>query len=263
MRWLDHLELDPTVPWIQMGTRSLGDRPWLVADERAESELWLRRDLLTNQADEVLIEPPRAAGAAQELEAMVEAEGLTVVNGPSPLWRLGASVQEDFCLLQSENSQWILRAGVLCFPSRWRLTAKIDKPLLGVHAPVVGYADGLGSRVDRLISGLGNRTVLRRNWFIHPDSALFQPDRPSQDPIVEAEYCREGLFVRSERQTLRLLPKSGWCVFTIRIQHCSLDQLLQARGSDFAAWLDRSDAATRDHRGLSGEQVDQLRLALS
>ena len=261
--WLEELDLDPSVPWLQMGTRSLGDRPWLVSDERRDGELWLRRDLLQNQADEVLVEPDDAGDAAAELEDLVRSNGVRIADGPTPLRRLGVSIQEDLCLLQRDGDQWVLRSGVLCFPSRWRLGAKIDKPLIGVHAPVEGYEDTLGSRVDRLISGLGDRTVLRRNWFIHPDAALFQPDRPATDPVVAAEHCLDALFVRSERQTLRLLPTSGWCVFTIRIQHCRLGELVAARGAEFGAWLAHADQATRGHRGLSSEQVVQLEMALT
>lgn len=35
----DEIDLDPTVPWRPMGTRQLGARAWLVADEGASAEL--------------------------------------------------------------------------------------------------------------------------------------------------------------------------------------------------------------------------------
>ena len=263
MMWLDDIELDPSVSWLQMGTRSLGDRPWLVSDERRDSELSLRSDLLSNQANDVLAEPPDASPAAIELEQLVAGQGVSIADGATPLWRLGVSVQEDFCLLEPSDEGWVLRAAVLCFPSRWRLQAKVDKPLLGVHRPVEGYAETLGQRVDKLISGLGERIVLRRNWFIHPDPSLFQPDRPTEEPLIDAERCRSGLYIRSERQTLRLLPESGWCVFSIRIQHCALGQLMDRRGTQFRKWLVESSVEGVSHRGLSAAQADQVRKVLN
>ena len=40
----------------------------------------------------------------------------------------------------------VFTAGVLCFPSRWRLMEKIGKPLSAVHGPVPLYADRLAGR---------------------------------------------------------------------------------------------------------------------
>ncbi len=47
--WLGALDLDPTSSWLRMGTRGLGDRPWLVADDRAPEELALQDPAYGNQ----------------------------------------------------------------------------------------------------------------------------------------------------------------------------------------------------------------------
>ncbi len=257
--WLAELDLTVADTWPRMGTRSLKDQPWLLADTNASQELALRADLLTTRTDEVLAEPTIAAPAIAELEAMVRAAGVHLSEGLSPLDRLGRSVQEDFCLLERGEQEWELKAAVLCFPSRWKLAAKIGRPLSQVHAPTPRYPELLAQRVTTAFDRLEDRTVLRRNWFVHPDPALFQPIRPvGGDPVVPVERCGDELWLRSERQTLRRLPQTGWVVFTIRVQQCRLGELIEQRGSEFAAWLERSDEELKSHVGMHPEQVEQV-----
>ncbi len=257
--WLSELDLDPSVPWLKMGTRNLGHRPWLVFDSARDSELELRRSLLRSRPSDVLAESAESNVVAAELEEMIRDSGVAIAAGPSPLQRLAVSVQEDLCLLNRSSEGWVLRAAALCFPSRWHLRDKLNRPLLAVHGPVPGYAASLGDRVDRMIDGLADRTVLRRNWFLHPDPALFQPDRPANgDPVIAASDCADGLYVRSERQTLRLLPESGWCVFTIRIQQCTVGELVRKRPVEFGHWIDEVHDGDALHRGVSSAQRDQL-----
>ncbi len=214
---------------------------------------------METRSDEVLAEPASASAAAHELERLIIDSGAQLKPGSSPLRRLGASIQEDLCLLERTDEGWILRSAVLCFPSRWKLTDKLDRPLGAVHAPVPGYAAALDTGVTKLIDGLADRIVLRRNWFLHPDGALFQPDRPVDgDPLVRADRCGQHLFVRSERQTLRLLPSTGWCVFTIRIQHCTVEAFARHRGSELRRWIEESPPEVRTHRGVPDRQGEEL-----
>ena len=252
--WMDEIRLDPGSPWLQMGTRQLGARPWLIFDEKRLGELALKHRLLADITDDVLIEPKHAEAAGQEalqlVEASVEAAGHTldqrqqldeliqagfvdsargpqtasdVENGASPMTpldRAGRIVQEDLCLLERSSDGWLLQAASLCFPSRWRLRDKIGRPLGEVHGPVPGYEDVLRSRVDGLLDRLKDQVVWRRNWFIHPNSDLYQPEYPEHgDPLVASDRCGEALFLRSERQTLRRLPKSQWVLFTLSLIH--------------------------------------------
>lgn len=259
MRWIDELDLTTSGPWPSMGTRSLGERPWLVADECAGVELALRRQLLDLRAGDVLAEPDRSHPPATELLELVAATGTPIRAGRSPLDRIGRSIQEDLCLLERGPDEWILRAAVLCFPSRWRLADKLDRPLTDVHAPTPRYAESLASRVTTLLDRLGDRIVLRRNWFVHPDPALFQPQRPpAGDPVIRSGRCASDLFVRSERQTLRRLQRSGWTVFTIRVQQQPLGVLLERRGDEFGSFIRNAPDDLVSHRGVSAAQRRQL-----
>ncbi len=262
--WTGELDLGIHESWPRMGTRSLGEHRWLIVDEHLDAELDLRARLLRERRSEVLAEPPPAAAATEELEAMVAAAGVGIASGSTPLERLGRSVQEDFCLLSRGTDEWVLDAAVLCFPSRWRLADKLGRPLTEVHGPVPRYAPTLAERVTTMLDRLGERTVLRRNWFVHPDPSLFQPLRPpGGDPVVPATDCGSGLFLRSERQTLRRLPSTGWVVFTIRIQQCTLGDLAMARPADLRTFVCDGSADLQRHKGMAVQQVDEVRRWLS
>ncbi|MEL6981949.1 MAG: DUF3445 domain-containing protein [Actinomycetota bacterium] len=266
--WLDEINLDPGAGWLAMGTRALGSRPWLVVDDRRRAELALKAQLVRDRHDEVFAARPGSELASAETLSLVERAcvelGLelpVLADGLHPLDRAGRLVQEDLCLMAPGEAGWTLDAASLCFPSRWRLADKLGRPHGDVHGPVEGYRSTLASRVDRLFDRLGERIVWRRNWFVHPDPALFQPDRPAGgDPVVPTGRCEAGLFVRSERQTLRRLADSGWVLFTIRTQQEPLGQLLSddGRRSGFARYLAEAPVDQLAHRGLGHEQVAQL-----
>ena len=52
--WFDELALDPEAHPVAMGTRALGDRPWLVADGHRDHELAIKNELLASRRDQVL-----------------------------------------------------------------------------------------------------------------------------------------------------------------------------------------------------------------
>ncbi len=267
--WFDEMDLDPDAAWLRMGTRQLGSRPWLVVDEHRDVELAMKQQLFTDRHSEVFAAQADAEQAGAEVLALV-VDGLAslgvahepVRSGIHPLEAAGRLVQEDLCLMRRDDVGWVLAAASLSFPSRWRLADKLGLPLTEVHRPVDGYDPGLASRVDSLFDRLDSRIVWRRNWFIHPDDNLFQPDRPTGgDPTVAAEDCQQKLVIRSERQTLRSLESSGWILFTVRIQQSSLGRFLEDpdRFERFRRFVDGASADHASHRGLSAAQMDVLR----
>jgi dimethylamine monooxygenase subunit A len=274
--WFDEIDLDPEGRWLRMGTRNLGERPWLVADDRRRDELALKARLSAERHDEVFAALPGSEAAGAETLALVEAgcerlrldpgDAGPVDAGAHPLERAGRLVQEDLCLMRREPEGWILAAASLCFPSRWRLAAKLGHPMAAVHGPVEGFDPALTSRVDQLFDRLGDRIVWRRNWFVHPDAALFQPDRPTAgDPVVSAERCLDDLHLRSERQTLRRLPDTGWILFTIRIQQDPLGRFVADPDlrAALVRYLDEAPPDQLAHRGIGGDQRAELRRMLA
>lgn len=137
----------------------------------------------------------------------------------TPLAMASCWVQEDLCLLRETNEGFCLTAGCVCSPTFWNLKEKLGLPLHAIHRPVPGYAEKIGTRVDRLFRALRvDRPVWRTNWNISDSPEAFQPhSQCNPTDVVNAAQVAERLFLRVERQTLRRLPRCGDILFTIRV----------------------------------------------
>lgn len=210
--WLDELPLEPGPPWHAMGTRALDAADWLIVDDDRDAQLAQKRHLLASQRHVVGAAVPGTTAAAEEAAALVA--------GAASLEEAALAVQEDLCVLVHRDGHWRLDAGVVCFPSMWRLSDKLGLPMAAVHDPVPGYADELSDRVDRFLDRLRpDRPVWRRNWFVHATPELHLPDPPA--PSAEV-VVPDDLWLRSERQSLVRLPRTGAILFTIRTQQVPL-----------------------------------------
>ncbi|MBN4047571.1 DUF3445 domain-containing protein [Acidimicrobiaceae bacterium AH-315-P05] len=262
--WIHDLDLNPESSSLRIGTRHLGNRPWLIADSAAEHELRSKLELTLKLPAEVFAAFDHTSRAGQEVLDLVERSVGSVKLGdlgladprPHPLLRAGLSVQEDLCIMERRSEGWHLVAASLHNPSRWRLADKIGRHIAEVHAPVAGYADSMASRVDALLNGLGTDPILRRNWFIHEDDVLFQPVAP-RPRIVATADCAAELTVRSERQTLRRFGDR--ILFTIRVQRCPLGVLLEGRANELRGYLFGAPQSEQARRGIRPEQSRALR----
>lgn len=265
--WLDELPLEPGPPWLAMGTRGLDPAVWLLADEDRDRDLARKAALLAERHDEVfaaLDSPIVDAAASAVLRLVVAATGGRAEAHLHPLDAAGRLVQEDLCLLVERDGVPHLDAASLCFPSYWRLRDKLGRPLAEVHQPVAHYAEELAPRVDRFLTRLpADRPVWRRNWSIHDDPAYFLPDPTPPRPVDPPE----GLWLRSERQTLRRLEVPGCVLFTIRTQQVPLVALaerpdLAARMADaIAAWSPALAAYKGGHGALASVPWLRSRMA--
>lgn len=235
--WLDELDLKPAPPHLRMGTHSLDLDHWFVIDEHFESEMELRQRLLDEQRPEVCALLGSAEDAASETLDLIrswlaERGRSTETTDSNPLAAAGQLVQDDLCLMINRDGDWYLDGGILCFPSVWRLTEKIGKPTGEVHAPVHHYAEELSSKVDRFFDRLTpERPVWRRNLSLKPTNALYLPVSKVEVERAAVEVNDDGApyWLRSERQTLRRLPKTGAILFGIRTQIAPISVLLQRR----------------------------------
>lgn len=208
------------------GTAPCAPDDWLRVDEVYAAQMAYRAELLSDRPEAVFCQTAVAHEAAAEL--LQEALKLLPVLGfkvgdkfvdrpdcqrveldwAAPLWTLGHLVQEDICILQKRGDEHVLTAALLCFPANWRLAEKIDKPLSGIHAPVLEYDENIASRVQRLCDGVQvGRPLWRFNKLRYADADLHQPHRRK----VQGDMP----YTRSERQCLVKLPKSGAVAFTI------------------------------------------------
>lgn len=227
----DSLPYDPFKPRPLPGIAPFDMGDWLHVDSAYAGQMGRRRALLAQQREDVLWQEPDAQDAAQELlELALEHRpaGFSRAAGPitcpdgtvqtvdpqDPLFTLGQTFQEDFCILQKRGAEHVLTGAVLCFPASWRLREKAGRPLLAIHEPVEEYDAALGGRVQRLFDGVRvNRPLWRFNALWYDDPELFQP-RSERDPRPVNSGNRADFF-RSERQCILRLPKTDAVVFSI------------------------------------------------
>jgi len=242
---------------LRMGLSGLDLADWIEVDENMPAELAEKRRLLSERHQDVFAALRVAEDGAREVLELLLAHlpeiypqvyvrtGNRFVNRATnetwnltetrlhPLELAGRLVQEDLCLLgrTSDEGDYVLTAACLCFPSRWRLSEKIGGSLDAMHAPVPGYGARLSDSVNGLFDRLRvDRPVLRSNWSVVDDAALYQPSghgRTAYSSSVTPENAGEMLWLRTERQTLRRLPASGDILFTIRVHVRPLSELAE------------------------------------
>lgn len=222
-----HLPYQPGPQKMVMGLTAIQEPDWLEWDARLPEQRAERARLLAARRAEVLADTPGSAPACAELRDMLAAwlaahRPGTVTGWDAaehPLATVAPWVAEDFCLMQPGPDGPVLIAAILCFPSRWRLSEKIGRPMQAIHKTVPGYGKTLGRPVDRFLGALKEgRLAVRFNWSIHEDATLYQPTGhglTDHDPSITPENAGETLWLRVERQTFRLLPASGVIAFGI------------------------------------------------
>jgi len=140
---------------------------------------------------------------------------------------------EDMCLLTRRDGeeQYRLVGAAVAWPSDWTPADKLELPLRALHAPIQGYEEQLASGVDRFMAKLKPGAIYgRANWFIAATDDMRWVAAPPEAAFAHVTPQNAGstLFVRSERQTLRRLPRTGAIVFTIGIYVAPLAQLSPA-----------------------------------
>lgn len=262
-------------PQQRMATRAVDEAGWLQFDGYAVSELALRRRILTEARPEVSAAVAGSEAAADEAAALVAAwlashhpVPLDLIDPAlTPLERAGLSVQEDLCLMErSAADGWRLSAGVVCFPSYWRLLEKIGHRQEAIHGPVPHYADDLSSTVSRFFDRLRpGRIISRRNWGFAAHPLLFVPKLDAVDALHAVDKLDasshprpQDLWLRSERQTLRALPDTGAILFTIKVQLAPAPAL--AEHPDVAARLAAAiDAWSPEMLAMRGSRYGGVR----
>jgi dimethylamine monooxygenase subunit A len=255
-----HLPFEPGHYRMAMDLVAVTEAAWFELDQRYLPEMAERRRLLETAHGDVFASTPVSDAARQEAQDLIVAaltlhhpdwfsrDGTMLRNhltGESwsrglvdPLELAGRLVQEDLCLIQNGDDGPIFTAGVLCFPSRWRLMDKIGKPLSAVHGPVPLYADRLAAPVDRFMRHLKPGHIASRlNWSLLDDPALFQPGgkwRVDSVSDITAQNAGSRVFLRVERQTLRRLPMTKAVLFGIRVHVYALEQVVDGPGRALA-----------------------------
>ena len=264
-----------------VGTGGAADTP----DTPVESGVAVKRELLREQRADVFRELDGSEAAQLELEQEVTelcaaaslpspaARPATPPDDPSPIVRAGLRVRDDLCILQPRDGRHVLTAAFVCAPSYWRLADKIGRPLAAIHAPVPELEAKIGKAVERTIASLAaGRPLVRLGWGIGASPVLFRPGRDDDETAAVAGIEREWagaaddarrvetlarvgrtLHVRTERQSLRRLERSGAVVFSIRVYADRLDAVAAdaSRAAELHGALAGLTAAETDYKGLT------------
>ncbi|MDP9096820.1 MAG: DUF3445 domain-containing protein [Pseudomonadota bacterium] len=226
---------------MSMGLIARDPDEMISLDRHYPAEIERRRTLLAEWGREVAASEPGSEPALREMfehlaqllprrfPAVFERRGAAMHNrvtgetwgmDADPLTAMALLVQEDLCVLQLRDGIPHLIAGTLCFSPGWRLQEKLGQALGPVHAKVPFYAERLARPVDRLMRHLQRgKLVERLNWGLYDNDALFRPGRhfrSEHDPEITPQNALDRLFLRVERQTLSVLPRTGTVLFTIR-----------------------------------------------
>lgn len=277
-----HTPYDGSSKLFQIGLKPLDPAEWIDVDDQLPTFLAEKERLIATERHEVFVaEPGTEPAQAEVLRLLVEhlparfpdvyrREGDAIavagrrvgLRDGIPLLTAARLVQEDLILMQRDAAGWRLTAGVVCFPSSWRVRDKFGRPVEEIHAPVPGF--GPGTRPAELIARMFDnlrpeQPMLRWNWSLYGDDVLPHPlPSPTSRRYGQGERA-DHVFLRTERQTLRRLPQTGAILFTVRIGIDPLEAVERHpnRGA-IAAALTRqlwelSDAQL-DYKGMTTER---------
>ena len=157
----------------------------------------------------------------------------------------GRLVQDDLAIMiEKSDGEYYLLGGSVLVPGFWRLKDKFGMPLSEIHTS--GSVPGFREKLEKPMMSFFRRIqpqhpVVRNNYFIQVDddlawSSILGPE--DDDYILQvvgwANTTRTEILdkhhYRSERQTLRRLPKTGAVVFTFRTYHEPVQKVAREPG---------------------------------
>jgi hypothetical protein len=144
-----------------------------------------------------------------------------------PMQTAARLVQDDLAIMiERPDGQYYLLAGAILLPGFWRLEDKFGMVLSEIHTS--GDVPQFREKLEKGMMNFFRRLkpeelVARNNYFLQVDDDLaWSYSIGSEDSpdiswnTAEKNRAIAHHYFRSERQTLRRLPKSGGVVFTIR-----------------------------------------------
>ncbi|KAF2457653.1 Alg9-like mannosyltransferase family-domain-containing protein [Lineolata rhizophorae] len=164
-----------------------------------------------------------------KMENLYSGERFDVTERPlkeDPMQMAARMVQDDLAImLEKPDGQYYLLAGAILLAGFWRLEDKFGMVLSEIHTS--GEVPQFKEKLEKGMMNFFRRVkpenpVLRNNYFIQVDDQLpWSTSIGDEDSegigwyTAEKNKAIEHHYFRSERQSLRRLPRSGGVVFTI------------------------------------------------
>ncbi|KAI8963272.1 hypothetical protein F5Y11DRAFT_159909 [Daldinia sp. FL1419] len=238
---------------VTMGLRSVKHVDWIELDNHFPRYHADKARRIQERGDKCCRTAPEAYPAAVELlEELVDylparypslykrtnigidnlwsGESFDIVTRPlaeDPMQISARLVQDDLAIMiEKADGQYYLLAGAILLPGFWRLEDKYGMALPEIHTSgdVPQFREKLEKGMLNFFRRLRpDEMVARNNYFFQVDSdlgwswSIGSEDAPEASwNTAEKNRAVEHHYFRSERQTLRRLPRTGGVVFTIR-----------------------------------------------
>lgn len=194
--------------------------------------------------------PDKETGVVRHVELLPTGETWDLSTS-DPMAVAGLLQQDDIALLaEDENGEYRFVAGSICLAGSWRLEDKLGQTLAGIHITghVPGFEGKFRGSMERFFRSLKvHKPVERNNYSFQLDDEIpwstasygsedtygegeptksANRDKLAPAPIVDG---RQVVF-RTERQTLRRLPRTGCILFTIRSYLSHISELAAEPG---------------------------------
>ena len=155
-----------------------------------------------------------------------------------PMQLCARLIQDDLAIMfEKEDGQYYLLAGAILLAGFWRLEDKFGMPLSEIHTS--GDVPQFKQKLEKGMMNFFRRIkpdapVLRNNYFLQVDDELpWSSSIGSEDSegagwfTAEKNKAIQHHYFRSERQSLRRLPRSGGVVFTIRTYFLPITEICE------------------------------------
>tara|TARA_B100000073_G_scaffold264521_1_gene224182 strand:+ start:569 stop:1351 length:783 start_codon:yes stop_codon:yes gene_type:complete len=200
-------------PWgngekkYRLGLRPIEEKDWL--NRKPDNELLLyKKELLDNSYNKVVATTEDSALAQEFLGKLF---GVTCSQYPDLIAELSLNIQDDLCIMESNNKQRLLAASI-CSPSYWDVKTKIGKSLKEIHKPVSSLEEKIGERISKFIKQAPVlKPFARQNWLIHGDTKRFHLEEEDKLQSNPSKW-----FIRSEKETLCRFHDE-YSLFTINV----------------------------------------------
>lgn len=149
------------------------------------------------------------------------------LNTKTPLEDASRLSMDDFNILGKDNktSQYYLFASATLFPAGWKLEERIGYPMDKLHGPVPRWKNVFNNYLDTFFEKIVEKKMCpqeRYNIFVQTTPNLFTREPVSSIPPKDSDIGKvmglryEDVYIRREKQTFSLLPKSKTVLFTVR-----------------------------------------------
>ncbi|KAK2612264.1 hypothetical protein QQS21_001690 [Conoideocrella luteorostrata] len=249
---------------ITMGLRTIEPDEWIELDNQFPKFHADKAARIEERGDKCVKTHPDAIPAATELleelasylparypsmfkrtsvgiDNLWSGESFNILERPlreDPMATCARLVQDDLALLlEQPDGTYRLLAGCILLAGFWRLSDKFGMSLSDIHTSgdVPHFQEKLEKGMTKFFQRLKSHTIYsRNNYFIQVDDSLpWSHSIGSEDaPVVSWSTAEKNKIIqhhwfRSERQSLRRLPKTGAVCFTIRTYFLPIKEIAQ------------------------------------